>query len=125
MLATSAISVGYSLKPCNSRSCAKKRMYSMAAFMHHSGDIIHLAGSIHKNKWGSAFSQRAIISSRGFPFRLSRSRCPISFIFLRQSPKKDLNSSKQAIVFSSQLFSCFKRTQRLYTCGLCLYIPWT
>jgi hypothetical protein len=40
--------------------------HGMAAFMHHGGYIVQLSCCIHKYKWGAAFSQRAIITTRSF-----------------------------------------------------------
>ena len=67
MLATSAISMGYSLKRAELERVCQKGVHGMPAFMYHGGNIMHLSGGIHKNKWRAAFCKRTIIATGCLP----------------------------------------------------------
>src|ERR1017187_9936827 len=44
----------------------KKGLNSMPSFVYHGGYVMHLAGSIHKNKRSTTFRQRTVVAAGSF-----------------------------------------------------------
>ena len=104
ILATSAISIGYSLNPVNGNGCAKKEWTACppsctmvikscicpAAFIKINGAPLSANGQLYP--------------PGAFPILLSKSRCCNSFILARQSPKKGRSLEKHSI---DRSINCF------------------
>ena len=105
MLATSAISIGYSLKPFSFNGCAKKECTAWppsctivmrscicpAAFIKINGAPLSASGQLYP--------------PGALPILLSRSRCFKAFIFVRHSPKNGRSFEKHSmdLLISSSL----------------------
>ena len=96
MLATSAISIGYSLKAVNESGCAKKECIAWPpSCTMVVTSLIWPAAFIKIN--GAPDSAKGQLYPPGaLPFLLSKSKCFKSFILRKQSAKNGFNFSKQA-----------------------------
>ncbi len=66
----------------------------MATFVYHGCYIVHLAGSIHKNKGCTTFGQRTIVAARRFALTAFQVKVTKFFHLPKQPAKNGFNSSK-------------------------------
>src|SRR6476661_55763 len=100
-------------------------MDGVATFMHHGGDITHLACSIHEYKWRSRFRQRAIVTAWCLSFPAVQVQSSHLFHLGKTFSEKGMHLVEAGYGFIYQLFSIYKRCQGLYTLRFCIGIPWT
>ena len=100
MLATSAISIGYSLKPVSFNGCARKECTAWPPSCTMVVTSCICPAAFIKIKGAPLSANGQLYPPGALPILLSRSRCFISSIFLMQSPKKGRSFVKQAMVFS-------------------------
>ena len=117
MLATSAISIGYSLNALNDKECDKKECTACPpSWTIVVTSLICPAAFIKIN--GAPDSAKGQLYPPGaLPFLLSRSKCLSSFIFLKQSAKKGSTCSKQATDFSYKSFPSVNGRKGLVPAG--------
>ena len=73
-------------------------MNSMTAFMNHGSYIMHLACSIHKNKWSASFWQWTVITTGSFTFPAFKVK-PVHFSFVEDIQQKWIHFIKTMKVF--------------------------
>ena len=99
MLATSAISMGYSLKALSERLCARKLCTACppSCTMVVTSSICPAA--FIKIKGAPLSGKGQLYPPGALPLRLSRSKCPIFCMVRKQSAKNGFSFSKQAMLF--------------------------
>src|SRR6476620_5456064 len=103
----------------------KERMNGMSALMDHSGNIAHLSGCIHKNKWSAGFRQGTVITTESFSFPAVQVE-PSHFLHPDEAfAKEGVHAVKTFNGLVHQFLSCCKWIEWLHTFRLCFCIPWT
>src|SRR5688572_11492074 len=98
-------------------------MYRMSSFMYHCSHVIQLPRGIHKYKWCTTFSERAIISSGRFAFPAIQIKMTKASHLFQAISKKRVKFFKTINGFFNQLFTCFKRIKLLFVFSRCFKIP--
>ena len=97
----------------------------MATFVYHGGDIIHLAGGIHKNERRTAFCQRTVVATGCFALAAFQIEMPHALHSAEAISKKWIEFFQHRNALLQQVFAIAERAQRLYAFGLCIQIPRT
>src|SRR5665647_209937 len=100
-------------------------MNSMTTFMHHGGYIMHLSGSIHKNKRGATFCQRAIVTSGSFAIPAFQVKVLQGIHLFQAISKEGAKLRKTFNGFIKKFFSGFKWSKRFCSFRFSFYIPGT